>query len=86
MPNIHTPERGARESQADYRARRAASRAIVKTMRKGPTQAPVINALGVSLFWIGQHTNPERAARRAVVRALGRRQAVKAFKTQAHQF
>ena len=32
MPNIHTPQRLAGEPQADYRARRAASRAAVERM------------------------------------------------------
>jgi hypothetical protein len=68
MANVHTPERQPNESQAQYRERQARSRAIVKTMRKGPTQAPAINKLDVSRFFLGQHKNPVRNVPRRALR------------------
>lgn len=58
--NVHTPERQQNETQQQYRERRAKSRAAVKAMTKGPTQTPAFNALDVSRFFLGQHTNPKR--------------------------
>jgi hypothetical protein len=73
--SIHRPERQSGESQADYRARRAASAAAVKLATKGPTQAPAINQFDVSRFWLGQHTAaPARKVRREQVKAVGIRQ------------
>lgn len=69
--NVHTPSRQTGESQADYRARRAASKAIVRTMTKGPTQAPAKSPLDVSRFFLGVHTNPKKNARRAAIKAAG---------------
>lgn len=67
--NVHTPERQAGESQEQYKARRAASKAAVRTMTKGPTQAPAVNALDTSRFFLGQHTNDKRNKRRAFIKA-----------------
>lgn len=80
MTNIHTPERQPNESFEQYRARQARSRAINKTMRKGPTQAPAVNALDVSRFFLGQHTNPKRNAERRLVKALGGIRSAKTMK------
>ena len=57
LSNVHAPQRLADETQAQYRMRRTVSRAIVKTMTKGPTQAPAVNQLDVSRFFLGQHEN-----------------------------
>jgi hypothetical protein len=74
--NVHTPERQANESQADYRARQARSAAAVKVMTKGPTQAAYIPLPGMPppnwvLWWAGQHTNTARANRRKAIAAFG---------------
>lgn len=66
--NLHTPERQARESQADYRARRAASNSAVRDLKRGPHQAPAISPLDVSRFFLGQHTNPLRNKSRRALR------------------
>lgn len=66
MPNIHTPERLANETREQYRDRRAASKAAVREMVRGPSWLPDV--------WLGQHTNPtrnaERRARREARRGL----------------
>jgi len=72
--NLHTPERQPDETQAQYRQRQSASRAAVVAMTKGPTQAPAVNQLDVLRFWLGQHTNDRKNARRAVKAAIGARQ------------
>lgn len=69
--NIHTPNRIPEESLADYKERRAASKAAVRTMTKGPRQAPAVSPLDVSRFFLGQHTNPEKNQRRQLLKSLG---------------
>jgi hypothetical protein len=81
VSNVHTPQRGANESFDAYKTRRAQSRALVKTMRRGPRQAPAINQVAVSRFWLGLHkASAEKLARRDVVKDIGRRQARKAMR------
>ena len=70
--NLHNPERGADESAGAYRARRAASNRFAK--RRLTALHPVDRS--------GQHRNPIRAERRALVAAIGRRQAVKQIKRE----
>lgn len=87
MPNLHTPERGDNESQAQYRERQAASRAAVRRMVKGPTQAPHIQIPGGPLpnwvlFWLGQHTNPLASTRRFDKSLIGARQFRKTTKAR----
>lgn len=77
MPNLHTPERQPGETTKQrYRARQAESARVVRLMVKGPTQAPHIQIPGGPPpnwvhWWLGQHTNPERNARRAAIAASG---------------
>jgi hypothetical protein len=79
--NGHSPERFPGESQQDYRFRQRASRELAKAMRRGPRQAPAINALDVSRFWLGQHKASEaRRERRAAIKSVGRRQYLKVTK------
>lgn len=83
MANIHTPERQPGESMQDYRLRRDASKAAVKWVTKGPTQAPHIQIPGGPLpnwvhFWTGQHTNPGKEPSRRDLHRL-------ASKTFVHQ-
>ena len=69
MPNIHTSERQPDETQQRYRERQRTSRAVIQTMRKGPTQQRSLNALlDYARFWLGQHTNPKRNAERRALR------------------
>lgn len=73
--NIHTPQRGENETRTEYRARQAKSRATVKTMRRGPTQAPAINKFDVSRFFLGVHRASEaRRIERNWVKKEGLRQ------------
>jgi hypothetical protein len=61
--NVHTPARQADESQAEYRIRRAASNSIARAMN---CPAPTWNG-----YHVKQHTNPEKNARRAAIKAAG---------------
>ena len=73
--NIHTPQRGEHETRTEYRARQAKSRAAIKTMRRGPTQAAAINQLDVSRFFLGVHRASEaRRVERNWVKNEGLRQ------------
>lgn len=72
--NVHSPERQADESRAQYRSRRANSARIIKTATKGPTQSPAVNKFDVSRFFLGQHTNEQRRAHRARIALVGKRQ------------
>lgn len=58
--NVHTPQRGPAESFDDFKARRAQSNAILKSMHRGPHQAPALNQFDVSRFFLGVHTNPSK--------------------------
>lgn len=79
--NLHTPERGADESPADYKARRQASRKAAAALERGPSQDPLPPGLaalpGAWLrFWLGQHTASSARQRwRAAKALLGARQA-----------
>lgn len=77
--NTHTPERGADESPADYKARRHASRKAAAALERGPSQDPLPPGLSASqglgdASGSGQHTNPSKVMRRALLDALGARQ------------
>ena len=61
---LHKPERQEGETQAQYRERQAKSRDAVRLMTKGPKQAPAVSPLDVSRFFLGQHTNAAKNARR----------------------
>lgn len=78
VTNVHTPQRLDGESFGDYKARRAQSKAIVKTVRRGPTQAPKqFGEISEARFWIGQHTNSRRNVERRFTAKFGSRQARK---------
>jgi hypothetical protein len=75
VSNVHTPQRGTNESFDAYKSRRAQSHALVKTMRRGPRQAPAINQLDVSRFWLGLHKATDaKRLRRICVKLSGIRQ------------
>jgi hypothetical protein len=81
MTNVHTPERGTDETVSAYKARRAQSKALVKTMRRGPTQAPKMpGELSEARFWLGQHRNFAKYDRREKLARMGRRQTIKFLK------
>ena len=82
MSNVHTPERLVGETMTQYRARRAASKAIVFTATKGPHQAPAVNKLDTARFWLGQHTNRAGNLRRAAITAAG---GIHQFKIQSRR-
>lgn len=70
MTNIFTPERLSNETREAYKARRAQAKAAVRTMTKGPTQAPAVSPLDVSRFFLGQHTNSTKNAHRSAKRVV----------------
>jgi hypothetical protein len=72
QPNIHSPQRADGESFDDYRKRRAASKVAVREMTRAPMQPPSIGQFDVSRFFLGQHTNSERGAKRKERRAAKR--------------
>mgnify|MGYP003553513104 CR=1 FL=1 len=60
--NLHSNERHEGESWPDYKARRAASKAAVRLMTRGPTQEKYdAKKHGISpdfgAWWLGQHTS-----------------------------
>ncbi len=72
--NIFTPERQAGETQQQYRARRVMAKTAALRMTKGPTQAralPFSPPPNWIHWWLGQHTNPVKNARRAAIKAAG---------------
>jgi hypothetical protein len=82
--NVHTPQRGTKESFTEFKARRAQSNAILKSMHRGPHQAPALNQFDVSRFFLGVHTNPSKQpSRRDKHRAAVARLASQATKPKA---
>lgn len=75
---IHQPARFKDESQVEYRARRALSNQIARDATRTPHQQPAINQFDVARFFLGEHTNQRRNKARAIVAAVGQRQAKKA--------
>lgn len=80
--NLFTPERGANETQFDYRNRRAAAKAEVKRIRTGverrtPMQVSTgVDGKNVEMgdprgYFSGQHTNPQKNARRVLIAGCG---------------
>lgn len=76
--NIHNPERQPGESTEAYRERRAAGQRAVKAMTNTPKQSRAISEFDVERFFVGQHENKQRNARRGFVAEYGNRQARKA--------
>lgn len=68
MTSLHAPERQPGESFDQYRERRAASHRAVKTVTHG-------------VYLVGRHkASRAKTERRALVKAHGRRQAIKQIK------
>lgn len=65
---LHRPERLDGETYEQYRKRRARSNAASKELRKAKDPGPLLTEYGPSLF-LGQHTNPQRNAGRAQLKA-----------------
>jgi hypothetical protein len=57
----------ATPSNAAYKVQQRDLRSRLTVATKPPKQAPATSATDVSRFWLGQHTNPKRKARRAIV-------------------